>query len=186
MIGLLFKIHSRRWKYFSGTAVKVETAQIICCVSTIHMNEICPGTMNLITDFPSCIIHSALFFLDRKHISLLLYVYHVDFFCFYFTLLMSAGQTALFCWYNCNNFRAMYPCSETKAACVCASKFSYKHGPTTFWEVPWRRAVLSVWKFPLRGPSVNTDKPSSGMYYGHTWVKNVLVYINNMVFCNCY
>lgn len=50
MIGLLFKTHFRGRKYFSGNAAKVKPAQIICCVSTIHMNEICPGTMNLVTD----------------------------------------------------------------------------------------------------------------------------------------
>lgn len=124
------------------------------------------------------IIHSILFFLDRKHISLLLYVYLVGFFlfvCFYFTLLMSAGQTALFWWYNCNRqFQSHVSllCEES-SLCVCsqemqASKLSYEHGPITFWEVPWISAMLSVLKFPLHGLSINTVIPSSGMYYGHT------------------
>ena len=50
MIRLLFKTRFRGWKYFSGNAAKVKTAQIICCVSTIHVNEIRPGTINLVTD----------------------------------------------------------------------------------------------------------------------------------------
>lgn len=50
VIRLLFKTCFRAWKYFSVNAVKVKPAQIICCVSTTHMNEICPGTMNLATD----------------------------------------------------------------------------------------------------------------------------------------
>lgn len=49
-IRLLFKNCFGAQKYFSVNAVKVKPAQIICCVSTIHMNEMCPGTMNLVTD----------------------------------------------------------------------------------------------------------------------------------------
>lgn len=86
-------------------------------------------------------------FLDRKHISLLFYVY--------LGLLISTSHYSYLlgswlCWDDkTDDFRATYPCSENKAACLYHSweipewRLTHEHSQITFWKALWTHIVTS-------------------------------------------
>lgn len=70
-----------------------------------------------------------------------------------------------------DNFRAIHPCSERKAACVCCLQemrvSRLIHEPPSG-KYHGRVLGLLGWKRPLHGLPMNMVKTPSGMYYAHT------------------